>query len=278
MKKSSIVVAMTLAISFLAAACNGPTDEEIRQTIEAEMAMNGTATAVAEQQASLEAQVTAIVNEWISLQAEKTAIAEEWIHLEEAKESISATQSAIAMPPPTEEAPATICPFYIYFDYGSDLNHFVPEGWMGDTADITFDDNYLLDAERQNVIQIIYTPSGSEQFAGIYWWDPPGSFFGSKDGGFDLSCAKKVTFWARGEFGGEKAEFKVGGIDGTYKDSLLQPESTGPITLTEKWVLYSIDLSEKDLSHTIGGFVWVTNKPSNPKGATIYLDEIRFEE
>ena len=170
------------------------------------------------------------------------------------------------------------CPFYVYEAWGSDKNHYVPKGWMGDYSDIKFDDNYKLDPERPSVIQIVYTPTGADQFAGIFWWDPPEAFFADIDGGFDLSCATKLTFWARGEYGGEKAEFKVGGLSEKYQDSLQPAFSTGPIVLTDKWENYTLNLRDKDLSHIIGGFVWVTNKPSNPAGATIYLDDIRFEE
>ncbi|MBC8447498.1 MAG: hypothetical protein H8D78_07090 [Chloroflexi bacterium] len=150
---------------------------------------------------------------------------------------------------------------------------------MGDFADIGFDDNFKLDPDpsRPSVIRITYTPKGTNQWAGIYWWDPSQAEWGNIDGGFNLSCAAKLTFWARGENGGEKAEFKVGGLKGTYQDSLQPALSTGPIVLTSMWTPYTLDLSGRDLSHIIGGFVWVTNKPSNPDGATIYLDDIRFE-
>lgn len=169
------------------------------------------------------------------------------------------------------------CPLYIYEDYGASSNAFTPAGWMGDVSDITFDDNFKLDSERSNVTEIKYQPTGSNQWSGIYWWNPPDSNFGAMDGGFDISCATKLTFWARGKNGGERGEFKVGGIKGQYSDSLQPAVSTGPIVLTSDWVQYSIDLRGKDLTHIIGSFVWVTNKPSNPDGATIYLDEIRFE-
>jgi hypothetical protein len=190
-------------------------------------------------------------------------------------------------PPPTEETPpeaatptelpeagTVTCPLYVYADWGSDLNHYTPAGFMGDTDNIDLDDNYQLDSERPNVIQIIYTPGGSQGWAGIYWWDPPDSDWGKVDGGFDLSCATKLAFWAKGENGGEKAEFKVGGLKGDYQDSLQPAETTGPIVLTENWIEYSIDLAGKDLSHIIGGFVWVTN---DTNGGTIYLDDIIFE-
>ena len=188
-----------------------------------------------------------------------------------------------AKAPPTQTAPiqsvAQIgqCPLYVYEDYGASRNGFTPAGWMGDVSDITFDDNFKLDPERPNVIEIKYLPTGSNQFAGIYWWNPPDSNFGAIGGGFDISCATKLTFWAKGKNGGEKGEFKVGGIKGQYSDSLLPAVSSGPIVLTSNWVPYSIYLKGKNLTHIIGGFVWITNKPSNPNGATIYLDDIRFE-
>ena len=176
--------------------------------------------------------------------------------------------------------PPVVCPFYVYKDWDSRSDHYVPEGWMGDYGDIQYDPNFTRDPQRPNVIKITYTPTGGNRWAGIYWWDPPGYGWGQKDGGYDLSCATKLTLWARGERGGEVAEFKVGGLpgkDGKYQDSLQSALSSGPITLTGDWTQYSIDLAGQDLSHIIGGLVWVTNVDSNPNGATIYLDDIRYE-
>ena len=183
------------------------------------------------------------------------------------------------MPTETKQSVTQIgqCLLYVYEDYGAASNGFTPAGWVGDTADITFDDNFKLDPKRANAIEIKYRPTGSNQFAGIYWWNPPDSNFGKIDGGFDISCATKLTFWAKGKNGGEKGEFKVGGIQGQYSDSLQPAESSGPIVLTKNWVQYSINLMDKNLTHIIGGFMWITNKSSNPNGVTIYLDDIRFE-
>ena len=170
------------------------------------------------------------------------------------------------------------CPLYVYEDYGASSNNYIAAGWMGDTSDITFDDNFKLDPVHPNVIEIKYQPTGREKWAGIYWWNPADSNFGMVDGGFDISCASKLTFWARGKNGGEKAEFKVGGLKGEYPDSLQPAVTTGPLVLTGDWVQSSINLSGKDLTHIVGGFIWVTKKPDNPNGATIYLDDIRFEQ
>ena len=95
-------------------------------------------------------------------------------------------------------------------------------------------------------------------------------------GGYDLTGAKKLTFWARGAQGGEKiAEFKVGGITGEYPDT--DSSSIGPIELTKEWQKYTIDLDGKDLSHIIGGFCFAASKDDNPNGFVIYFDDIIYE-
>jgi len=71
-------------------------------------------------------------------------------------------------------------------------------------------------------------------------------------------------------------EFKVGGIVGAFGDSLY-PSRGFTAHLTEDWAEFTIDLTASDLKHLIGGFAWVASKDRNPKGATFYLDEIRFE-
>ncbi len=255
MKRNTILLVLVLLVVPLLLQSCGPSTKEIELTVQAGINQKNTQEALQEEQ-------TAVANTQSAIKTEGTAMA--------------MTQTAMAIPP-AQAVTAASCPFYIYKDWGAEVNHFVPEGWMGDTQDIKLDDNYKLDPEHPTVIQITYKPSGDMQWAGVYWWDPPGSFFGSKDGGFDLSCATKLTFWARGENGGEKAEFKAGGIAGTFRDSLQPALSSGPITLTNSWVQYTIGLSGKDLSHVIGGFVWVTNKPQNPNGAVIYMDDILYE-
>ena len=171
-------------------------------------------------------------------------------------------------------------PIYVYADWGAPQNHFVPEGFMGCIKGIDMDEQ---DASSpysgKTSIKITYTPLASckQKWAGVYWWDPPGGDWCRKEGGYDLTGWTKVTFWARGESGGEPVEFKVGGLtkpDGEACDTVVIPYTTDPMTLTDTWTQYSISLYAADLSHIAGGFVWVTNS-KNP--ITIYLDEIRFE-
>ena len=169
--------------------------------------------------------------------------------------------------------------FPVYTDISSLDNHFIPSGWMGDYGDITLDKNWQDNPHSgETCIKISYSAEATQgnRWAGIYWQEPANNW-GEVDGGFDLTGATKLTFWARGEKGGEKAEFKVGGIRGKYSDSLQPAVSSGVIVLTNEWTPYSINLEGRDLSYISGGFCWVTSLRNNPEGCTIYLDDIKFE-
>jgi len=169
-------------------------------------------------------------------------------------------------------------PFYVYSDRGAITNHYIPSGWMGDWGDIKFDAGWKENPYLGTTcIKITYTANMSQgaRWAGIYWQNPANNW-GTIDGGYDLSKATKLTFWARGEKGGERIEeFKVGGIMGEYSDS--DSASIGPVILNKEWTKYEIDLRGKDMSYIIGGFCWATNVDVNPEGAVFYLDEIRYE-
>ena len=107
-------------------------------------------------------------------------------------------------------------------------------------------------------------------------WQNPANNWGARDGGFDLTGATKLTFWAKGEKGGEViTEFKMGGITGEYGDS--DSIGMGPVVLTNEWKKYAIDLEGLDLSYISGGFCWSASKMDNPDGFVIFLDEIKYE-
>jgi hypothetical protein len=169
-------------------------------------------------------------------------------------------------------------PFYIYADKGSIANHFIPSGWMGDSSDLKIDTGVVENSYfGKTCLKITYANKASNgaRWAGMYWQNPPNNW-GGVDGGFDLQRATKVTFWARGENGGERVEeFKIGGIMGEYSDS--DSAGIGPVILDKNWKQYTIDLKGKDLSYLIGGFAWATNLDVNPDGAVFYLDEIKYE-
>lgn len=169
-------------------------------------------------------------------------------------------------------------PFPIYTDAKSPDNHYIPSGWMGDYGDIKFDDKAMDSPQGGSTsIKVVYSNNATQgaRWAGIYWQNPPNNW-GTRPGGYDLTGAKKLTFWARGEKGGERIEeFKMGGINGEYSDS--DSAGIGPVVLTTEWQQFTIDLEGKDLSSIIGGFCWATNLDVNPDGATFYIDTIRYE-
>ena len=166
--------------------------------------------------------------------------------------------------------------FDVYSDQDVGGNHFFASGWMGDISAISFGGNWTSSPHSgTSCIKLSFTAEGNN-WAGIYWQDPENNWGDNPNGGYDLSGAAKLTFWARGEEGEERIEFFVGGIDGTYGDS-IEKTSTGYISLTTSWKEYTIDLVGKNLSHVIGGFGWVTNSQNNPDGATFYLDDIEYD-
>ncbi len=168
--------------------------------------------------------------------------------------------------------------FYVYADKGFFKNHFVPSGWMGDYGDVKFTDGYKDNPySRQSCMRVVYTADKKQNagWAGIYWQEPANNW-GNVEGGYDLTGATKLTFYARGDKGGELVtEFKMGGISAEYSDSTSA--SIGPIVLTPEWTKYEIDLTGEDMSNVIGGFAFVVSEMENPDGATFYMDEIKYE-
>ena len=181
-----------------------------------------------------------------------------------------------------EEAFKINFPFYVYADAKSLDNHFIPSGWMPATAaqDLKLNVNWKENPmSGESCIRTAYTNKSGTRWAGIYWQNPPNNWGTVPNAGFDLRGATKLTFWAKGERGGEIInEFKMGGISsGDYIDS--DSASIGPIQLTQDWKKYEIDLRGKDLSYVIGGFCWATNIDVNdPNGIIFYLDEIKYEQ
>ena len=103
--------------------------------------------------------------------------------------------------------------------------------------------------------------------------------------GINLKGATKLTFWAKGEKGGERVEFFSLGIgrnhvtgqpEQPYPDSASKA-SCGYLNLSPEWEQYEIDLSRSDLHYVLGGFGWVTNARENRnRDIVFYLDDIRY--
>lgn len=164
-----------------------------------------------------------------------------------------------------------------------DLERWSPTGWMGDGKGrgryLKFDTEYTFRAHTPpTCTRIEYSP-GPTGWAGQYWLNSDGNW--GRQPGADLSRYTSVVFWARGEQGGERIEFKAGAIDATqlegvrYKDSFAA--SLGRLALVEEWRQYRIDLRGMDLSSVIGAFAWVATVEDNPDGLVFYLDGLHYE-
>jgi exo-beta-1,3-glucanase (GH17 family) len=172
--------------------------------------------------------------------------------------------------------------FYVYDNNNSGCTHFASSGFTGDIEDLTLNPAWTTGVYRgATSIKATYTAQGSRGngWAGVTWQEPENNW-GNLPGGFDLRWANKLTFRTKGERGGEKIQFFVGGTgigSNPYPDSLRPAISTGFVQLADTWQTHTIDLRNKDLSHVIGGFGWATSKCANPSGASFYLDDIVFE-
>ena len=181
-----------------------------------------------------------------------------------------------ALPAQDQKAPQKI-PFFVYKDANAMENHYIPSGFIGDYSSVQMNVSCTeTPKEGKTCLKFNYTakPTQGMKWAGVYFQNPANNW-GTQDGGYDITGAKKLKFAARGDKGGEIVEFKMGGINGTaYSDS--DGASSGPITLTKEWKEFEIDLQGHDLSYIIGGFVWAARAEDNPDGAVFYLDEIAY--
>jgi hypothetical protein len=182
--------------------------------------------------------------------------------------------------PGEQQQPKAFKPFIVYQDKGTPYR-FVPSGYMPNGECLKMDDAWRQNCYKsKSCIKINYDVScslKSRRWAGIYWLHPADNW-GDRKGGYNLTGAKKLVFWARGEVGGEKiAEFRIGGVgEGReYPDS--DTASIGPVILSKQWKEYEIDLRGKDLSYISGGFAWIANVDDNPSSCTFYLGNIRYE-
>jgi len=155
---------------------------------------------------------------------------------------------------------------------------FFPSGWMGDGSS---DSGYIsmrrvpsvIDGEDVVATRIEYR-QGPEGWAGVYWQYPDKNW--GEEPGRSLFGARAISFFARGEEGGEIVEFKSGGITGSpHADSYGR--SLGPVTLFQDWRHYTIDLSKEDLSSVIGAFAWVAAGADNGGHLVFYIAKIQVE-
>lgn len=170
-------------------------------------------------------------------------------------------------------AKAVKLPFTVFDEKGSTNNHYIASGWMGTTQGIKMDEGWTANPHGGKTC-LRFEYSEKADWAAIAWQDPANDW-GDQPGGWNLTGAKKLKFWARGDKGGEVVSFKFGvlGADKTYSDSATG--AINDIKLTGKWQEYTLELEGKNLTRIKTGFVWAVAGQGSP--VVFFLDDIRFE-
>lgn len=169
-------------------------------------------------------------------------------------------------------------PFYIYHDAEYKLNHFYLGTMRGDFFHIKINHTHDNNPKKgKTCIKLQYNPRKKPGYgwAQISFQPAPSNYWNDKRGSYDLTTAKKLFFFARGENGDETITFKMVGLNG--KDTGNKKLSTGEITLSKDWKLYAIDLSNSVLPEIAGGLA-VLFAEQKESTSTIYIDEIQYSD
>jgi len=163
-------------------------------------------------------------------------------------------------------------PLIIYGDAGQGGMPYAASGWMGNTAAISVEDSAIQPASGRTCLRCAY--AASDGWGGVVWQDPPNDW-GDKPGGYDLRGAKRLTWKARGDVGGEIVTFLFGllGPDKMYSDTTQMKLEN--VHLTRDWQAFSMDLSRSDLTRIKTGFGWTVAGQGRP--IVFYLDDITVE-
>jgi hypothetical protein len=176
---------------------------------------------------------------------------------------------------PVEVAPArrATLPLVLYDEADRARLPYAPSGWMGNAQGLKLVPDHA-DRPHAGKSCLRLTYSAGDGWAGVVWQDPANDW-GDVAGGYDLKGAKRLSFWARGEKGGEVVNFGFG-LNGPGKKF---PDSArlklDGVTLSRDWKPYTIDLGAADLARIKSGFVCSLAGSGAP--TTFYLDDIVVE-
>jgi len=184
--------------------------------------------------------------------------------------------------------------YIIYRDGSCAGNNFNSRGKMGNLEIAMAHDWQINPHSGIDCVRAFVEPNGTNTFAGFYFLNgtlegeertPSINWGDTPNAGVDLTGATKLTFWAKGDQGGEQVQFFCFGI-GRDPDT-GQPIKDYPgsstkisletVTLSTTWTKYTISLVGHDLSYVLGAFGWTVEKKSWETNPTVfYLDDIEF--
>ncbi len=157
--------------------------------------------------------------------------------------------------------------------YGDDTQGtpYTPSGYMGEAGAVAMDQN-AGDRPRSGATCLEVRYDRNDAWAGVVWQHPANDW-GDAEGGFDLTAADHLTFWARGQRGGEQVKFGFGLI-GNDKPFYDTGKGEIAVTLTPDWQRYQIPLDGRDMACIKTGFYWTLAGSGAP--VTFYLDDIAY--
>lgn len=164
-------------------------------------------------------------------------------------------------------------PLVVYRE--ADIPHtpYAPSGWMGNNSALQLDlANTNNPHQGKTCIKAEY--SANDQWSGIVWQNPP-SDWGDRPGGWDLTGARQLSFWARGDVGGEVITFEMGILKKDKKYHDTANVKLDKVTLAKEWKHFVLPLGKQDLTRIKTGFVFVLSGQGKPM--TFYLDDIVYE-
>lgn len=162
-------------------------------------------------------------------------------------------------------------PLVVYGDAATPT--YVPSGYMGNTKAIRMTPSWQGNPHTEpTCLKVEYV--APDQWGGVIWQSPANDWDGKEPGGFDLTGATALEFWARGEKGTEVVNFVFGVLDGEqrYRDSAKGELSK--VSLTTDWQRLRIPVEGRDLQRIKTGFGWSCAGSGKP--VTFYLDDIRY--
>ena len=168
--------------------------------------------------------------------------------------------------------PKAPLPLVIYAEDGGKLPYFL-SGYMGNAGAIKMNPSSTVNPHSgKTCLKVSYT--ASDNWGGVVWQNP-GNNWGNMAGGWNLTGARTLSFWARGEKGSEVVSFLFGLIGKDKPNSDTGSGKVDKVALTKNWKKYTISLQGKNMSHIITGFAWTLGATGSPE--TFYLDDIRYD-
>lgn len=144
-------------------------------------------------------------------------------------------------------------------------------GYMGNVAAMKIKEDFKDPILPSPCLKVEYdSPDG---WVGLRWQDPSGDW-GERLGGANLTRGNTLFFRARGENGGEKIRFFIGGINGKMINDTV--DRGVDVELTNEWKLYRIDLDRTELSRVKSGFGFSFEGQGHP--IAFYINNIYYDD